>query len=131
MLKLSARTRMAVLGKTTTYGLEHGCHVLNIWRPAGAPVHARLPVMLYVPGGSNDFGEAEPYNASALAAQQGAIITSINYRVGPVGVATRARGRRAVPLSPRAAAVAGRARSLASPRSPRTASRSAPRETSP
>jgi len=38
-----------------------------------------------VPGGSNDYGEAEPYNASAMAAHQNAIITSINYRVGPFG----------------------------------------------
>lgn len=76
-----------VLSSTKTYGAEHGCHVLNIWRPAGTARGAKLPVMMYVPGGENDFGEAEPYNASAMAAHQNAVITSINYRVGPFGFA--------------------------------------------
>eukprot|EP00965_Chrysotila_dentata_P080525 2656887-Pleurochrysis_carterae.AAC.1 len=40
---------------------------------------------MYVPGGENDFGEAEPYNASQLAADQHALVASINYRVGPFG----------------------------------------------
>ena len=76
-----------VLTSTSTYGVEHGCHVLNVWRPAGTTSGAKLPVMLYVPGGSNDFGEAEPYNASQMAAHQNSVITSINYRVGPFGFA--------------------------------------------
>ena len=25
-----------VLSSTKNYGVEHGCHVLNVWRPAGA-----------------------------------------------------------------------------------------------
>lgn len=76
-----------------TYGLEHGCHVLNVWRPAHTAADAKLPVMLYVPGGSNDFGEAEPYNASQMAAHQHAIICSINYRVGPFGFVSFAEDR--------------------------------------
>ena len=75
-----------VLSSTTNYGVEE-CHFLNVWRPAGASAAASLPVMLFIPGGSNDFGEAEPYNASAMAADQKAVITSINYRVGPFGFA--------------------------------------------
>ncbi|EGB12776.1 hypothetical protein AURANDRAFT_13973, partial [Aureococcus anophagefferens] len=65
--------------------VEHGCHVLNVWRPAGAAADAALPVIMFVPGGSNDFGEAEPYNASMLASAQHAVVASINYRVGPFG----------------------------------------------
>jgi carboxylesterase type B len=71
-----------ILSSTSNYGVEFGCHVLNIWRPKGTTADAKLPVMMFVPGGSNDYGEAEPYNASAMAAHQNAIITSINYRVG-------------------------------------------------
>ena len=41
--------------------------------------------MLFIPGGSNDFGEAEPYNASVMASNHAALICSINYRVGPFG----------------------------------------------
>lgn len=76
---------LQTLTSSKTYGVEHGCHVINVWRPAGAAPGAKLPVMLFVPGGSNDFGEAEPYNASVMAANQNAVITSINYRVGPFG----------------------------------------------
>ena len=75
------------LSNVSTYGVEHGCHVLNVWRPAGVTADAMLPVMLFIPGGSNDFGEAEPYNASEMAARHRAIITSANYRVGPFGFA--------------------------------------------
>ena len=32
-----------------------------------------------------DFGEAEPYNASTLAWAHGAVVASLNYRVGPFG----------------------------------------------
>ena len=73
-----------VLNSKKNYGVEE-CHYLNVWRPAGTAAGASLPVMLYIPGGSNDFGEAEPYNASQMAANQQAVITSINYRVGPFG----------------------------------------------
>ena len=76
---------LQVLTNVTTYGVEHGCHVLNVWRPAGAAADAALPVIMFVPGGSNDFGEAEPYNASMLASAQHAVVASINYRVGPFG----------------------------------------------
>ena len=46
-----------------------------------------------MPGGENDFGEAEPYNASQLAADQRAIVASMNYRVGPFGFAALAWDR--------------------------------------
>lgn len=54
-----------------TYGSEHECFVVNVWRPRGAA--AGLPVLVYVPGGENAFGEGSPYNASALAANQNCV----------------------------------------------------------
>ena len=35
-----------VLSSTKNYGVEHGCHVLNIWRPAGTAAGAALPVLM-------------------------------------------------------------------------------------
>ena len=85
-------------------------------RPSGAPLDAKLPVMCfihgivtsledifspidrinysYVPfkivpmysGGGFQFGEPEPYNGSALAAQHGVIYASIAYRTGSVSL---------------------------------------------
>lgn len=67
-----------------TYGSED-CLFANIWRPANAPVDAKLPVLCFIYGGSWQFGEPEPYNGSALASQHGIIYASIAYRTGPIG----------------------------------------------
>ena len=79
---------LQTLTANTTYGVEHGCHVMNFWRPAqisDEQAAAGLPVIVFIPGGSNDFGEAEPYNASVMATNHAALVCSINYRVGPFG----------------------------------------------
>jgi para-nitrobenzyl esterase len=57
---------LQVLGPKTTYGSED-CLVANVWQPATAKPGEVLPVMVFVFGGSNQFGEAEPYNMSGLA----------------------------------------------------------------
>lgn len=67
-----------------TYGSED-CLMANVWRPLHARPGAGLPVMVFVYGGSNQFGEAEPYNMSALAAFHGVVCVSFNYRTGPLG----------------------------------------------
>mmetsp|Transcript_23739 Transcript_23739/g.51860 ORF Transcript_23739/g.51860 Transcript_23739/m.51860 type:complete len:597 (+) Transcript_23739:102-1892(+) len=69
-----------------TYGSED-CLKANVWRPASAANGARspLPVMVFIYGGSNQFGEAEPYNMSALAAFHEVVCVSFNYRTGPIG----------------------------------------------
>lgn len=66
---------------SATYGSED-CLRANVWRPARG---AGLPVMVFIYGGSNQFGEAEPYNMSALAAFNGVVCVSFNYRTGPLG----------------------------------------------
>ena len=43
------------------------------------------PVMVFVYGGSNQFGEAEPYNMSGLAAFHDVVAVNMNYRTGPLG----------------------------------------------
>lgn len=50
---------MQVLGPNTTYGSED-CLVANVWQPAGATAGSKKKVLVFVYGGSDEFGEAEP-----------------------------------------------------------------------
>ena len=65
------------------------CLYLNVWRPAGTKAGAKLPVMMWIHGGSftggsgmNGFGAN--HDGTALAAQ-GIITVTINYRLGRAG----------------------------------------------
>mmetsp|Transcript_7392 Transcript_7392/g.18637 ORF Transcript_7392/g.18637 Transcript_7392/m.18637 type:complete len:602 (-) Transcript_7392:202-2007(-) len=69
---------------SATYGSED-CLKANVWRPQWAHAGSNLPVMVFIYGGSNQFGEAEPYNMSALAAFHRVVCVSFNYRTGPIG----------------------------------------------
>lgn len=77
---------MQVAGDPTqTYGSED-CLKANVWSPHQAwEADKKLPVMVFIYGGSNQFGEAEPYNMSALAAFHSVVCVSFNYRTGPLG----------------------------------------------
>eukprot|EP00929_Paragymnodinium_shiwhaense_P013102 TRINITY_DN120963_c0_g1_i1.p1 TRINITY_DN120963_c0_g1~~TRINITY_DN120963_c0_g1_i1.p1 ORF type:complete len:594 (-),score=117.86 TRINITY_DN120963_c0_g1_i1:283-2013(-) len=67
-----------------TYGSED-CLFANVWQPTNATPGSKLPVLVFINGGSNQFGEPEPYNGSALAVRQNVIFASIAYRTGPIG----------------------------------------------
>jgi len=62
------------------------CLNLNVWRPAGEPPPGGWPVMVFVHGGSFTGGSgSEPiYDGSALAGR-GAVVVTINYRLGALG----------------------------------------------
>jgi len=62
------------------------CLYLNIWRPADLAPDARLPVMVWIPGGgwTDGSGSAPLYDGSQLA-RRGVIVVTINYRVGALG----------------------------------------------
>eukprot|EP00040_Diaphanoeca_grandis_P035367 m.222224 g.222224 ORF g.222224 m.222224 type:complete len:610 (-) comp33366_c1_seq7:322-2151(-) len=75
---------LQVLGPNTTYGSED-CLRVNVWQPATAKPGDKLKVMVFIYGGSNQFGEAEPYNMSGIAAFQNTICVNLNYRTGPIG----------------------------------------------
>ena len=66
---------------------EEECLFLNIWRPAGAPSNAKLPVMVYIHGGQWGIqGSADPpVWGHNLAREQHVIVISINYRLGIFG----------------------------------------------
>ena len=62
------------------------CLYLNVWRPAGLAGQAKLPVMVWIPGGgwTDGSGTAPLYDGSRLA-RHGVILVTINYRLGAFG----------------------------------------------
>ncbi|PZP98507.1 MAG: carboxylesterase [Variovorax paradoxus] len=72
----------------TTMGQAVGsedCLTLNIWRPATDD--SKLPVLLFIHGGSNISGyTADPlYDGAALAKAANAVVVTANYRLGVLG----------------------------------------------
>ena len=64
-------------------GSSEDCLFLNIWRPAGAAKNAKLPVMVWIHGGSFVGGSG---NTSGNGfATKGVILVSFNYRLGRLG----------------------------------------------
>jgi len=63
------------------------CLFLNVWTPLDAlgPSSSKIPVMVWIHGGSNVSGNANFYDPSELASSQNVIVVSINYRLGPFG----------------------------------------------
>ncbi|GAA2274371.1 para-nitrobenzyl esterase [Glycomyces scopariae] len=64
---------------------EEDCLTLNVFRPSTAA--KRLPVVVFVHGGSNVVGyAADPmYDGRALAEAAGAVVVTVNYRLGLFG----------------------------------------------
>jgi len=68
---------------TIARGSSEDCLYLNIWRPAGAALKAKLPVMVWIHGGGFTGGSG---NTSGDGfARQGVILVSMNYRLGRLG----------------------------------------------
>jgi para-nitrobenzyl esterase len=63
------------------------CLYLNVWTPLNAlePSSGKIPVMVWIHGGSNVSGNADFYDPSELVRTQDVIVVSINYRLGPFG----------------------------------------------
>jgi para-nitrobenzyl esterase len=60
------------------------CLYLNIYAPAGTTAQPR-PVMVYIPGGAFTIGSGANYDPSKLAAEQGRVVVTLNYRLGALG----------------------------------------------
>jgi len=66
-------------------GVSEDCLYLNIWSPQLDP-EARLPVMVWVHGGSNKGGWSyEPNYIGTRLAEKGVVLVSIAYRLGVFG----------------------------------------------
>ncbi|WP_291842318.1 carboxylesterase family protein [Maricaulis sp.] len=61
------------------------CLTLDIYAPRDARPGDALPVMVWIHGGANVWGSSSAYDGSSLASQQGVIIVSVQYRLGPLG----------------------------------------------
>lgn len=69
-------------GATVVRGSED-CLYLNIWRPRTAATG--LPVYVWIHGGSNKVGSADPYLGARLAGRHDLVVVTFNYRLGPLG----------------------------------------------
>jgi para-nitrobenzyl esterase len=62
------------------------CLYLDIYRPQHPAYHReKLPVYVYIHGGSNNFGSAWQYDGSVLADQSDVVVVILQYRLGPIG----------------------------------------------
>jgi len=68
---------------TTVVKGSEDCLYVNIWRPRSAD--SSLPVYLWIHGGSNRVGSADPYIGALLAGRHNMVVVTINYRLGPLG----------------------------------------------
>ncbi|MDJ0390977.1 carboxylesterase family protein [Roseomonas sp. E05] len=76
-----------VLGDHSTWWIkgEEDCLNLNVYAPAEARPGARLPVMVWLYGGTLVLGSNRQYDPSRLAQAQGVIVVVPNYRLGTLG----------------------------------------------
>ncbi|KAJ7059264.1 extracellular triacylglycerol lipase precursor [Mycena amicta] len=70
--------------------ISEDCLTINVLRPAGVPVDAKLPVMFWTYGGGFAGGESSICNGSAIVRQSvlrgtPVIYVNFNYRLGPLG----------------------------------------------
>ena len=65
--------------------IAEDCLFLNVWTPASEP-SAKLPVMVWIHGGALVFGSGgTPVYSGAPLAARGAVVVTINYRLGALG----------------------------------------------
>ena len=63
---------------------EEDCLFLNVWAPADAGTGERA-VLLWIHGGGNSVGHGGFYDGGPLAAREGVVVITLNYRLGPLG----------------------------------------------
>jgi para-nitrobenzyl esterase len=66
--------------------IAEDCLYLNVWAPSGTQPSSKLPVIVYIHGGSFVAGSGrKPLYVGDRLAEQGAVVVSINYRLGRLG----------------------------------------------
>ena len=58
------------------------CLYVTVFRPNSSK---RLPVYVWIHGGSNNFGSAMEYGAAELAIRSDVVVVVVQYRLGPIG----------------------------------------------
>lgn len=74
---------LGVFGKA---GGTEDCLYLNVFAAQGARPDAKRPVLVWLHGGSLWVGSGRDYDASKLAVEGGAIVVTVNYRLGLFGL---------------------------------------------
>jgi para-nitrobenzyl esterase len=77
-------------GRPGTPAGDEDCLYLNVYAPRVALREVprgggRLPVMVWIHGGGNVVGHGGFYDGGNLAASQGVVVITVNYRLGPLG----------------------------------------------
>jgi para-nitrobenzyl esterase len=58
------------------------CLYVTVYRPNNSK---KLPVYVWIHGGSNNFGSAREYGAAELAVRSDVVVVVVQYRLGPIG----------------------------------------------
>ncbi|MDI3290476.1 carboxylesterase/lipase family protein [Polyangium sp. 15x6] len=65
-------------------GTSEDCLTLNVWAPAN-PASEKAPVLFWIHGGAFAAGSGRDFDGQALSEATGAVVITINYRLGPLG----------------------------------------------
>ncbi|HSY92717.1 MAG TPA: carboxylesterase family protein [Candidatus Binatus sp.] len=72
-------------GSTAPLPQSEDCLFLNVYVPATAEPHSKLPVFLWIHGGALVTGTGAQYDPSVMVAENNIIVVTINYRLGALG----------------------------------------------
>ena len=64
---------------------DEDCLYLNVYAPKGTAEGSKLPVLVWIHGGSFTNGAGSDYDGSVLAEKYGLVVVTLNYRLGALG----------------------------------------------
>jgi para-nitrobenzyl esterase len=78
--------QLSELGSSPMDGTSEDCLTLNVWTPSAVAAGGR-PVMVWIHGGgfTIDSGADPVFDGQSLSEATGAVIVTLNYRLGPLG----------------------------------------------
>jgi len=72
-------------GSTAPLPQSEDCIFLNVYVPATAKAHSRLPVFFWIHGGALVSGTGAQFDPSVMVSENDIIVVTINYRLGALG----------------------------------------------
>ncbi|XP_038168419.1 carboxylesterase 3 isoform X4 [Arvicola amphibius] len=81
----TSNSRFTLNQKFQIFSISEDCLILNVYSPAETTAGARLPVMVWIHGGSLVVGSATSHDGSALAAYGNVVVVTVQYRLGIFG----------------------------------------------
>lgn len=82
-----ACAQLSALSPSFDSSSSEDCLTLNVWAPAAASSSKPAPVMVWIHGGTFIIGSGgdASYDGQKLSEATGAVVVTINYRLGPLG----------------------------------------------